>query len=172
MNENTNTKTAEIENAFRKEYKRVEFEKDGKKLSFPAMTGTILKFNLHAEIERLIEAGVSDTDILDAIREADAQSVSITSSGNVKGNEKYGSIALTDDEVSKIKSIKAIRQTRSATIAETFAVREGESKVEYVKRVYRENGGKIAIDEIVRQYAVQSVSEDEIEKRIAELENK
>lgn len=172
MNENTNKKNVEVENVFRKEYKRVEFEKDGKKLSFPSMVGTVLKFDLQAEIERLIETGVSDTDIIDALRSADVQSVSITSSGNVKGTEKYGAIALTDDEVSKIKSIKAVRNSRTATLAETFAVREGENKVEYVKRIYRENGGKIGMDEIIRQYEVQNVSEDEIEKRIAELENK
>lgn len=172
MEENKKNTVAELENVFRKEYKRVEFEKDGKKLSFPAMTGSVLKFNLQSELERLIESGVNDTDIIDALRSADVQSVSITSSGNVKGGEKYGAIALSDEEVSKIKSIKAVRNSRTATLAETFALKDGESKIEYVKRIYRENGGKIGMDEIIRQYDVQNVSEDEIERRIKALENK
>ena len=168
MNENTNTKTAN--NVFRQVYKMTDCEFRGKKYSRPSLAGTVLKFDLQAEIERLIDAGVSDTDILEAIREADAQAVSILSSGKVKGMESYGNIALTNNEVINIHSVEPPRkQSRAATLADTFAIKEGEGKVDYIKRIYRENGGKIALEEIARQYEVQSISDSEIEKALENL---
>lgn len=152
-------------------YERVEFEKEGKKAYFPAMRGTVCKFDLREQIESMITAGISDTEILETIRDSEAiYTCHITSAGNVKGEGKYGTLDMSEDEIKAIRSLKSPRNARSSvSLAETFAIRTGESRNDYVKRIYRENGGKFSIEEIARQYEVQSISDSEIEKALANL---
>lgn len=123
MSENENTIN------LKKEFITREYE--GSK--YAVIKCSVFTCDLQQEIERLIEAGADDTQILEIIRNAPAEIGYITSSGKIVFDAPYGKYPMSEKDSETLKNMKPAkaRKTGAVVAGDIKIPRKGESYTEY-----------------------------------------